>query len=253
MTCPCRPLCFSPRHGCSPDTGPEDLPRTRAQEIRSLPMFAGLDGELLQRMMADAHPVESSRGTLLFTEGSCADAFYVVLTGQIKLFALLSDGRESIIEIIRPVATFGEAAVLAGKGFPVNAEVIEDATLIKIGRRSFLSTLREDHQVAYRILAAMAAWRLRLSSEAYLLRQQSAWHRVAEYLLSYAPATGMSASFRLPFSKEVLASRMGIRRESLSRVLARMRPLGVRTSGLTIHISDPAMLREMLRQGTVTE
>lgn len=253
MTCPCRPLCFSPRHDCSTEVGPDDLPRTRAQEIRSLPMFAGLNGELLQRMMADAHPVESARGTLLFTEGSPADAFYVVLEGQIKLFALLSDGRESIIEIIRPVATFGEAAVLAGGGFPVNAEVIEDAVLIKIGRRAFLSTLREDHQVAYRILAAMATWRLRLSSEAYLLRQQTAWHRVAEYLLSYASVNGQGTSFRLPFSKKVLASRIGICRESLSRVLARMRPLGVRTNGLTIHISDPEMLQEMLRQGTPTD
>lgn len=249
MCCPCRPICFSPKESCRRDSGAGGMPRARAAEIRAMPLFAGLKSELLQQMMADATVITAPRGTLLFTLGSNADCFYLVLTGQVKLFALLCDGRESIIEIIHPVASFGEAAMLAGQGFPVNAEIIEDADLIRVGKRAFLNSLHRDHAVAYRMLAAMSAWQHRLAGEANLLRQQPAWQRVAEYLLSLASTDNSEAVIRLPFSKEVLASRIGIRRESLSRVLARMRLFGVETSGSTIRIRDLDLLRGMLRRG----
>jgi CRP-like cAMP-binding protein len=241
MGCPCRPVCFDPKLSCDPDASAPG--RSLAETIAAMPLFAGLDKAVLQRLLADAQPLDVSRGTLLFGAGEPSDCFYVVLSGQVKLFALLPDGRESIIEVIRPVSSFGEAAMLGGRVFPVNAEVIETGTLIRVGRRAFMTVLNADHQVGYRMLAGLAEWNLRLTGELHLLRGQQAWQRVAEYLLTLAPKDAETVSLRLPFSKEVLASRMGIRRESLSRVFGRLRALGVETSGSHVRINDLAALR----------
>jgi CRP/FNR family transcriptional regulator, dissimilatory nitrate respiration regulator len=250
MPCPCRPLCFAPKPDCHPEASARG--RTLAEAVQAMPLFAGLDGKVMQRLMADAQPVDVSRGALLFTAGTEADCFYVVLTGQVKLFALLPDGRESIIEVIRPVTSFGEAAMLGGRSFPVNAEVIDDGTLVRVGRRTFMQALHSDHNVGYRILAALCAWNQRLACESQLLRGQQAWQRVAEYLLTLAPPGAEAASFRLPYSKEVLASRLGIRRESLSRVFSRLRPLGVETSGATVRIADLGALRFACDSGAIS-
>jgi CRP-like cAMP-binding protein len=218
--------------------------------VREMPLFAGLPAEVLQRLMADAAPVTHQRGKLLFSAGAAADCFFIVLSGQVKLFALLPDGRESVIEVIRPVSSFGEAAMLAGRSFPVNAEVIEEAILIRVGRNAFLAALHSDHQTAYRILASLCGWQQRLAGEVQLLREQPAWQRVAEYLLTLAAGQSGEAVIRLPFTKEVLASRVGIRRESLSRVLARLRLLGVESNGGEVHIADLAVLRSACCDGS---
>lgn len=249
MTCPCRPLCVVPKAGCTRRRGP--LPRHRAagpalaEQVMALPLFDGLGREVVERLMADSIALACERNTLLFSAGSAADGFYVVLDGQVKLVALTPDGRESIVEVFTPLSSFGEAAMLSMGVFPLNAEVIEDATLIKVGRRAFVATLRSDHAVAYRMLTSMCRWHQRLSGEIRHLKELPPWQRVAEFLLALTDTREGGTVVALPFTKEVLASRIGIRRESLSRVLARLRPLGVRTEGNGVRIDDVAELRRM--------
>ncbi|CAA7624247.1 Crp/Fnr family transcriptional regulator [Magnetospirillum sp. UT-4] len=249
MTCPCRTLCLVPKPGCTRPPG--SLPRHRAagpalaKQVMALPLFDGLGHDVLERLMGDATALAAERRTMLFSAGATADCFYVVLEGQVKLFALTPDGRESIVEVFTPVTSFGEAAMLSMGTFPLNAEVIEDATLIKVGRRAFIHTLRSDRSVGQRMLASMCCWHQRLSSEIRQLKEMPPWQRVAEFLLALTDAADGAALVALPFNKEVLASRVGIRRESLSRVLARLRELGVRTEANGVRIDDVGMLRRL--------
>lgn len=253
MTCPCRQICLAPKPNCT--RGTASLPRHRtagprlATEVMGLPLFGGIDHAVLEKLMADASAVACDRRTLLFSAGSRADCFYIVLDGQVKLFALTPDGRESIVEVFTPVSSFGEAAMLSAGTFPLHAEVIEDATLIRVGRRAFVNTLRSDHAVAYRMLASMCRWQQRLSGEIRHLKQLPPWQRVAEFLLALTDAREGEAVVDLPFNKEVLASRVGIRRESLSRVLGRLRDLGVRTEGNAVRIDDVGSLRRLCADG----
>lgn len=252
MTCPCRQICLIPKPACSRPHA--SLPRHRAAgpqlaaQVMALPLFCGLEHAILERLMADATALACERRTLLFSAGARADCFYIVLDGQVKLFALTPDGRESIVEVFTPVSSFGEAAMLSHGPFPLHAEVIEDATLIRVGRRAFVNTLRTDHAVAYRMLASMCRWHQRLSGEIRHLKQVPPWQRVAEFLLALTEAREGEALVALPFNKEVLASRVGIRRESLSRVLARLRDMGVRTEGNAVRIDDVGNLRRRCSQ-----
>ena len=201
MSCPCRALCFTPKAGCPSVAaraleGPLPRAMSVARTIHQMPLFAGLEPDMLQRLMADVALVRQPAGTLLFSDGTDADCFYVVLSGQVKLFALLPDGRESVIEVIGAVSSFGEAAMLAGTGFPVNAEILEDSELLRVGRRAFVATLRSDHALAYRMLSALCGWQQRLTGEARLLRGQQAWLRVAAYLLSFTAGRSGRADIR---------------------------------------------------------
>ncbi|MBI5163831.1 MAG: cyclic nucleotide-binding domain-containing protein [Magnetospirillum sp.] len=247
--CPCRPLCLVPKVGCTRPRGP--LPRHRtsgpslAPLVMGLPLFDGLDSEVVGRLLADSTALACDRRTVLFDAGTPADCFYIVLEGQVKLFALTPDGRESIVEVFTPLSSFGEAAMLSIGIFPLHAEVIEDATLIRVGSRAFVATLRSDHHVAYSMLAALTRWHQRLAGEIWHLKELPPWQRVAEFLLALTDARDGQTVVSLPFNKEVLASRVGIRRESLSRVLARLRDLGIRTEGNAVHIDDVGSLRRL--------
>lgn len=245
--CPCRPSCEGPKPDCDRTLStPQRVfrsSRTVQEIVQSLPLFDGIQTEVLCRLLADSATITRQRSTLLFSAGDQADCFYIVLEGAVKLFALAQDGRESIVEIFGPGTSFAEAAMLSIGQFPLHAEVIEDATLIRVGRRAFLYTLNCDHGLAYRMLTALIRWNRRLTAEIWDLKELAPWQRVAEFLLSQTEQAEGETVVWLPFNKEVLASRVGIRRESLSRVLARLRVLGVQTSGNSVHISDVGVLR----------
>ena len=247
LRCPCRPSCEGPTPDCERTLStPARLfkgTRSAQEVIAALPLFDGIQSDILHRLLADSSTISRRRSTLLFGAGDEADCFYIVLAGGVKLFALTQDGRESIVEIFGPGTSFAEAAMLSTGRFPLHAEVIEDASLIRVGRRAFLHTLNSDHSLAYRMLAALVKWNRRLAAEIKDLKERTPWQRVAEFLLSQTHVTEGKVVVLLPFNKEVLASRVGIRRESLSRVLGRLRALGVRTTGNSVHLDDVGLLR----------
>jgi CRP-like cAMP-binding protein len=211
--------------------------------VTALPLFDGIESKVLCRLLSDSQMITKTRGSVLFSAGDEADCFYVVLSGAVKLFALTQDGRESIVEIFGPGTSFAEAAMMSTGCFPLHAEVIEEGCLIRVGRRAFLATLHSDHPLAYRMMAALIRWNRRLAAEIADLKERTPWQRVTEFLLAQTDATEGGVQISLPFNKEVLASRVGIRRESLSRVLGRLRALGVRSSGSAVQIDDVARLR----------
>ncbi|CUW41249.1 Putative transcriptional regulator, Crp/Fnr family (fragment; Helix-turn-helix motif, Crp-type 35-103) [Magnetospirillum sp. XM-1] len=106
-----------------------------------------------------------------------------------------------------------------------------------------MHALHSDHALAYRMLAGLVKLNRRLSDEIYDLKGREPWQRVAEFLLLQTGSSEGRADISLPYTREVLASRVGIRRESLSRLLGRLRVLGVKTSGNAIRIEDVGLLR----------
>lgn len=244
---PCRPLCFSPSP-CCPHVRSghaEAKPVAMARKVREMPLFSALDAAELQHLMAGAVPRRMDRGAFLFSEDTAADRFYILLDGRVKLFALLPDGRESVVEVVHPVSSFGEAAMMLDIPFPLNAEVIRDALLLCVHKEPFLAALAANHDLAFRMLMNLFNWRVRLLGEVRCLKDQPAWQRVIVMLLGLTQCPDGPATIELPFSKEVFASRIGIRRESLSRVLSTLRPHGVHSHGATFVVEDVALLRRI--------
>lgn len=230
--------CRSRGHGCR-------RLRLDTEGIRHLPLFENLDLPVICDLIGPA-PVEVyPRATMLFEAGSPAEAFFIVLSGRVKLFALTEDGRESIVEIIEPVSSFAEAAIFAGGVYPVGAEVVEEAALVRVGARRFLHRLRDNPAVACRILGSLLRWQRRLAAELDGLRHRTPMERVAHLLVSLSPGVQGGAVVILPMKKTVIASRLGMKPESLSRVLARLRGVGVRTEGRVVHIEDVARLHAL--------
>ncbi|MBF0333025.1 MAG: Crp/Fnr family transcriptional regulator [Alphaproteobacteria bacterium] len=235
--------CPSPG-ACRPE-GEQSL----ATLLGRLPLFRGLSAEATGAIAALSTIIEVPRHTLLFGEGAPANALHVVLSGQIKVFSLTPDGRESIVEVFSPPSFFGVAAVLGDGRFPVHAEALYDATVIRVPREAMLDALSSQPLAALRTVGALARCRMALAAQIHQLETLSPLQRVAEFILALPGADAGAVTVRLPFNKETLAGRLGIRRESLSRVLARLKPLGVAVKGYDVSILDVAALRRAVRPG----
>jgi len=150
------------------------------------------------------------------------------------------------VEIFGPGESFAEGAMHLDTGYPVAAEVIATGRLLEIPTAAFVARLRDDPDLALNMLAAMA---IRLKG--FIARQErmatlSAPQRVATFLLRFADndtADDDSAVVELPYDKQLIASRLGMTPETLSRAFRRLREVGVRVRDGEIHINALRSLR----------
>lgn len=210
--------------------------------IRQAPLFAELDLATIHRLIGSATIAEYPQTTLLFSQGDTATHFFIVLDGHVNLFTLTESGAQSIIEIIDPGNSFAEAVMFMNGKFPLNAETSASTRLLIIPAAPFLSQLEQYPQLTTQIFAALIRWQHRLIREIAALKGRSPAQRVGLFLLAHADPGGSIVHLTLTMTE--LASRIGITPESLSRVMARLRPLGVVSERTGITIGDFAGLRQ---------
>jgi CRP/FNR family transcriptional regulator, dissimilatory nitrate respiration regulator len=215
-----------------------------------VPMFHSLQSDELAWLLDGAMVQTYTENTLLFSQGDKADRFYIVMAGRVNLFALTERGDQSIIEVFDPVQSFAEAALFSSGRYPLNCEVVSGSRLLPVAGGVFMKRLSERRPLALRLLAGLADKRVMLIDEISELKSKSPVQRLATFLLTLAknsPTTEQGAHVRLPITKAVLASRIGIAPESLSRALARLKGAGVESQGRELILTNLEALRAMVK------
>lgn len=207
------------------------------------PMFSDLEEDAVEMLIEGSTVVEFPEAGLLFSKGDVADRFFVVLDGRIDLFALTEAGDESVIEVFDKGWSFAEAAMFASGRFPLNAQATAGTRLLQVPKEPFMRRLSENRPLALKVLAALSRWHGHLLHEIDELKRLSPVQRLAAHLLYLSGAEEGAVGVRLPVSKSLLASRIGMAPESLSRAMVRLKSVGVEMKGREIVINDVAGLR----------
>lgn len=212
------------------------------------PLFAALGSADLSALLEQAQTSAYGETGLLFSQGDTADRFFVVLAGRVNLFALTETGDQSVIEVFDAVATFAEAAMFSSGKFPLNCEVVAGSRLVHVPAGPFLRRLSENRQLAFHLMSGLSRWQTRLIHEITELKSKSPGQRLASFLLALAQKNQGATQVRLPITKAVLASRIGIAPESLSRALGRLKAVGVESYGREVVLTDLDALRRLVRE-----
>jgi len=216
--------------------------------LARLPLFSALAPEQISPLAAAARERRLAKGEMLFQKGDPAKGFFVVVTGQIKLAFPSAQGNEKVVEIIGPQQSFGEAVMFMDRPFPVFAEALLDTQLIHIAKEAIFRLLETDASFARRMLAGLS---MRLHSliadvESYSLRSSA--QRVIGYLLQQSPEADDAAGsidLTLPTSKQIIASRLNLTPETLSRIFHDLSEAGlIDVRGRHITVPDLRRLRQ---------
>ena len=211
--------------------------------LRAVPLFSELsDGEreaLLRGLSVHTYPED----TLLFATGDPAQRFFVVLEGAVRLLMVTAAGDETIIDVVGPGSSFAEAAILADGRYPVQGEVFAGSRLVAIDGAGFLARIKQNPHLGLQLLGSLGRWQLRLTAELRQLKLQTPAQRLAWFLVTLTDRVAGPVRVHLPYRKTLVASRIGITPESLSRGLARLARIGVHSHGDEVEIDDIAALR----------
>ncbi|MHB8253427.1 MAG: Crp/Fnr family transcriptional regulator [Acidiferrobacter sp.] len=213
--------------------------------LHKAPLFAGLFPEELDLLLGHARVRQVKSHETLFAEGDKAEAFYFVVSGSVRLYRLSPKGDEKVIEILMPGQTFGEAVVFLGGHYPVYAAALSDTRLVEIPTHDFVRALKANGAMALRMLASISIRLHQLINDVQALTLETAGQRVAGYLLAQCPRDAQSADVHMLVHKNVIASRLGVKAETFSRVLATLRDLGlISVAGNDIHVADRSALEK---------
>ncbi|HEY6880979.1 MAG TPA: Crp/Fnr family transcriptional regulator [Polyangiales bacterium] len=215
------------------------------QLLGQLPLFQASSEEQKARVAAVTQTMRVGKGVVLFHKGDPMRGMFVVVYGQIKLSVQSESGQEKVVELIGPGQSFGEAMMFLNRPYPVTAQALDDSMLLDIPKTSIDAMLDGDPLFARRMLAGMS---MRLHSlirdvEGYSLRSSA--QRVVGYLLVLChDREAGAAELMLPASKQVIASRLNLTPETLSRILGELTRLNLVTvKGRDIEVHDVARLR----------
>jgi len=163
-------------------------------------------------------PMSLPRGAKIFDETEPADHVYKVVSGAVRAYRLLSDGRRHIDAFHLPGDLFG---LEAGNKYTFSAETITNSTVLVIKRNTMTSLIAHDGDLAYQ-LWVFAALELDRAREHGLLLVKTAPERVACFLLEMAKRVPDARMVELPMSRQDIADHLGLSVETVSRVLTQL-------------------------------
>ena len=197
-----------------------------------------------------AQLLNARRGDGVVRRGEPLAGFYAVAEGLVNVALRGAAGAERVLRFVGPGETFGEAAALLGRDSAVDAIALTDSVLALIPAQALRSAMARDAELALRMASLLAGRMLKLLAEIEASELRPAGERLAAYLLSLAGGVDGEAHLtaRLPATKTLVASRLGIKKETLSRLLhdlASRRLIAV--SRREIAILDARALRAIAR------
>lgn len=196
-----------------------------------------------QSVLASARLREFDRGSTIFMQGERASAIYIVAEGWVKLYRIAPNGAEAVVGVFTKGRSFGEAVAFRHDVYPVAAEAVTDCSLIRIEADAFLRLLRDSPEVAIMMLSATYVHLHSLVMQIEALKAQTGAQRVAEFLLELAPCVEGACEVLLPYDKFLIAGRLGMKPESLSRAFVKLRDQGVTIRQNNAAILDVTALR----------
>jgi len=214
--------------------------------VQQTPLLKALNTAQFQALLANASVYDLVEGEFLFQQGQPLEQLFICIEGFIKLFRLTPNGDEKIVEIISAGNSFAEAVLfLGGQQYPVHAVALKPAQVLGINAKQYQQILRSSVDVCFHLMVLMSKRMHWLLTEVDRLTLHNATFRLLSWLLE-AP-THASNTILLDVPKHVLASRLSIKPETLSRILKRLSEQQlIRVDEQMIELLDRVALQRMV-------
>ena len=167
-------------------------------------------------MMGAAMPY--SRNAEIYGEDEPAEYLYKVVTGAVRTYKVLADGRRQIGGFHLPGDVFGLETT---DEHTFSAEAITDTKLLVVKRSALVALAQGDNEMASQ-LWTMTGRELRQVQGHILLLIKTAKERVVGFLLEMAQRVPAGNQVELPMSRQDIADYLGLTIETVSRTLTEL-------------------------------
>lgn len=221
------------------------MKETDFADLRALPLFAKLSPAAIETLLRSASLDEVPARALLMRVGEIPDTLCVLLDGLVQLLTP-DDGDEATIMVLQPVTCFITAAVMRNEMLLMSARTVRPSRILRIEAQSVRDLFESDRSFARAITEDLCQNYRNAVRELKNMRMRTGFQRLIAWILAMQAQSETPAEISLPFDKALLAGRLGIAPETLSRDLARLVPMGVTVRGRKLRITRTDKLQQLL-------
>jgi CRP-like cAMP-binding protein len=201
-------------------------PRRAAEDLVSLAGLWGMSAAHAAALGKHAKTRHARRGEPIAQRGVPLAGVYALDSGTVKLSLRGADGEERVLRIVSALDSFGEPTALLGKPCQYDAYALTDVKYAVIPANAIFSLVENDKRFARRMLTALAERSFLILHEFAAATTQRGAQRLASYLQALSRQQN-GDSVQLPVSKTVVAALLGMKKETLSRLLHQFAADGV--------------------------
>lgn len=196
--------------------------------------------EQLASLASGARNVVVEKNAPLVRKGERVNSFFVVLSGQMRLFIPLPNGMERVVALMGVGDSFGESCLVLDEPCPYDIVASKKSHLLSIDGLIFRQELHTNHAYAECILQQVCRRLLETLRDTEICAQRLSIQKVATFLLQFR--TGNEAEcfeVQLPARKRDIAAKLGISQETFSRTLGFLNKQGlIDVQGALIRVRD---------------
>jgi CRP-like cAMP-binding protein len=211
-------------------------------------LFQGVSPEKLKALAERALYRTYKAGEMFIGDTDPAHAFYVIMTGQVKLYKSSPEGREQTLNLLGPGDPFGMCTAFAIESFPANAMALEESGILLIPGPVMEAVAMKEPRLLVNIIQILSN---RLRESMSLIESLSLMEipqRLASFLIHTPTREGGKETnqLELAITQRELAKILGSTPEALSRALRKMSDTGLlQVDGRSIRILDRESLGEL--------
>ncbi len=213
--------------------------------LQHVPLFHNMPSQFLRHLAQVAICRRFRAGDVLCSKGEMSSTLFVLLKGQVMVVGVDDEGREVLLNFLKPGDFFGELALIDRQPRSADVVAVTDGEALLVRRSDFMALAERMPHLIWQVMEVMAK-RIREADE---LVMRMAWlnaqERVAWALLEFANAKG-----QLPHwvNVNIIAKRCGLARETASRIVSQWQKEGIlqRTKEGFV-ILKPSKLQAMLK------
>lgn len=190
-------------------------------KISQIPLFENLSQNDLENIFANSQILNFTKNNHIFSQNETAKNFYIIIEGQVKLFALNQEGQDSSILILKEGEILNDLFL---DYFSLNSKAVENCKIFSFDLQDFRNKLTKYPNLAINLLLNLNSKNQKLLNHITKLKINNAKERLGEFLLEAAfEKKEKRQEFKLKYSKNEIASYLGIKPETLSRVLKQLK------------------------------
>lgn len=214
------------------------------EHARHLRIFEGVEEGQVANLLRGAFLQRFPAHVELVRENEPVDFLHLIVEGQVELFSAYRD-RETTVGVLGPGQSFIAAAVLLDRRYLKSARTLTPTRVLMMPAGSVRACFAQDAAFARGLAIELAVSYCYLVKELKNQKLRSNLERLANWILVRDAETDSNGKFDLPFDKKVLAARLGMAPEVLSRSFAALAPYHVTVHGARIEFSDGEALRKL--------
>ena len=211
------------------------------EAIAKLPLFAGLEPALRERLLRASTVQRVPAGTVLFREGERAEVIHLIISGVVEI-TKMEGRRECGVLMFTGGDIFMPAAAIWEEPYLTSGRTLNSARLILLPGTAVREEAERSPELAMRICQLVSGqWRMAVR-HILDLKCRSAPERLGAFLMRLVDESPFSETAELPFPKRSLAARVGMTAETLSRTLQLLADNGLHLRGTRIVVKDRAKI-----------